>query len=61
MFKSFLTLLFFFFLLFACAKKDKTEVISQPSEEEITIAIYAEAVDALRKGDSYYAAKKTNG
>lgn len=58
MFKGFLTLLFFFFLLFACSKKDKTEVIFQPSEEEITISIYAEAVDALKKGDSYYAAKK---
>ena len=34
MFKGLLTLLLLFFLSFSCSKKDKTEVISQPTEEE---------------------------
>ena len=58
MFKGFLTLLFFCFLLFSCSKKDKSEIISQPTEEEITLAVYEEAVKALKAGDSYYAGKK---
>ena len=58
MFRSFFTLLFLLFLLSACSKKEKAEIVSQPSEEEITNAIYAEAVEALKKGDAYYAANK---
>ena len=59
MFKGFLTLLLrLLFIICLFKKRSKTEVISQPTEEEITIAIYAEAVDALKRGDSYYAARK---
>ena len=58
MFKSFLTLLFLLFLSLSCSKKDKVEVISELSEQEMSLAIYAEAVEALKKGDAYYAAKK---
>ena len=58
MFKGFLILLIAVFLLFACSKKDNEEIINQPTEEEIVYAIYDEGVDALKKGDSYFAAKK---
>ena len=58
MFKGFLILLISVFLLFACSKKNNEEIISQPTEEEIIVAIYDEAVDALKKGDAYFASKK---
>ena len=58
MFKNLLILLFSFFLLFSCSKKNNEEVISKPSDEEVAMNIYAEAVEALKKGDAFYAAKK---
>ena len=39
MFKNLLILLLSIFLLFSCSKKDKQEVISKPSEEEIDASI----------------------
>ena len=58
MFKVFLILLLSVFLLLACSKKDNTEIVYEPTEKEMVVAIYAEAVDALKKGDAFYAAKK---
>ena len=58
MFKVFLILLLSVFLLLACSKKDNTEIVSEPTEKEIAVAIYTEAVDALKGGDAFYAAKK---
>ena len=58
MFKIFFILLVSFFLLFACSSNEKEEIVSQPSDEEIVVAIYAEAVEALKKGDAFYAAQK---
>jgi len=58
MFKVFLILLLSVFLLLACSKKDNTKIISEPDEREIVVSIYAEAVDALKKGDAFYATKK---
>ena len=58
MFKVFLILLLSVFLLLACSKKNNTEIVSEPTEKEMVVAIYAEAVDALKKGDAFYAAKK---
>ena len=58
MFKSFLILLLSIFLLFACSKKNTKEIIYQPTEEEVVVALYAEAVTALKKGDAYYAGNK---
>ena len=58
MFKVFLILLLSVFLLLACSKKDNTEIVSEPTEKEMVVAIYVEAVDALIKGDAFYAAKK---
>ena len=58
MFKVFLILLLSVFLLLACSKKDNTQIISEPDEREIVVSIYADAVDALKKGDAFYATKK---
>ena len=58
MLKSFLILLLSVFLLFACSKKGNEKVISQPTEEEMVLAIYEEAITALKKGDAYFASKK---
>ena len=58
MFKSFLILLLSIFLLFACSKKNTKEIIYQPTEEEVVVALYAEAVTALKRGEAYYAGKK---
>ncbi len=58
MFKSYLIFLFSVFLLFSCTKKEKVEIAAEPTDEESMIAIYEEAVEVLKKGDAYYAAKK---
>ena len=57
MFKKLLILFFSTLLLFACSK-NKGSIVSDPSEEDMVITIYAEAVEALKKGDAYYAKKK---
>ena len=49
MFKSFLILLLSVFLLFACSKKGSEKVISQLTEEEMVLALYEEAITALKK------------
>ena len=64
MFRGFLILLLPVFL-FSCAwsinpfdkEKNKT-AIEEPTDKEKAISIYAEAVQALDEGDSYYAAQK---
>ena len=65
MFKGFLILLFSFFL-FSCAwhimpdsqaKKNKA-IISEPTDEEKAVDIYAEAVKALNAGDAYFAGQR---
>ena len=58
MFRDILILLLSVFLLFSCTKKNNEKVISEPTEEEKTFAVYAEAVDALKRGDAYFASKK---
>ncbi len=58
MFKSYLIFIFSVFLLFSCSKKENIEVASKPTDEEAMIAVYEEAVEVLKKGDAYYAAKK---
>ena len=52
-FISFLSL----FLLFACSKKDN-KIVLEPTDREKSITVYDEAVDALKRGDAFYAAKK---
>jgi len=58
MYKNFLILLFALIFLFSCSKKKVEEVISEPTDQEMAIIIYKEAVDALKVGDSYFAGKK---
>tara|TARA_Y100000590_G_scaffold146037_1_gene167887 strand:- start:229 stop:1065 length:837 start_codon:yes stop_codon:yes gene_type:complete len=58
MYKNLLILTLSTFLLFSCSKKNNEKVVSEPTEKEIAQQIYAEAVQALKEGDSFYAAKK---
>ena len=58
MFKGFLILFLSVFLLFACSKKDSEKIVSEPTEREMVVIIYEEAVEALKEGDAFYAAKK---
>ena len=57
MFKIFLIFLLSVFLLFSCSKKN-AEIASKLTEEEFVVSLYAEAVEALKKGDAFYAGKK---
>ena len=58
MFKSLLILLLSIFLLFSCSKKNNTKIISEPTDEEKAVSVYIEALEALKKGDAFYAGKK---
>ena len=59
MFKYYLVLLLSIFLLFSCSKKNNEKILSQnQTDEEIAIALYAEAIEALNKGDAFFAGKK---
>ena len=58
MLRFFLILLFSVLLLFGCSKKNNKEIIFEPSPEEEIVATYKDAVEALIKGDAYYAGKK---
>jgi len=58
MLKNILIILISSFLLLTCSNKDEIELSSQLSEEEKVAAVYAEAVEALNKGDAFYAARK---
>ena len=57
MLKIFLIFLLSVFLLFSCSKKND-EIVTKPTEEEFVVSLYAEAVEALKKGDAFYAGKK---
>ena len=57
MFKRYLILFLLVFLLFECSKKNNEKIITEPTEEEIVVVLYAEAVEALQKGDAFYAGK----
>ena len=58
MLKNLLVSLLSISLLFSCSKKENIQIISEPSEKEIAVNIYTEAVVALKEGDAFYAAKK---
>ena len=57
MYKGFLILLLIF-SLFSCTKKNNETIESETPDEEMVVNIYAEAVEALKVGDAFYAAKK---
>ena len=58
MFKSFLILLLSVFLLLACSNKEKKAILSDITEEERVVIIYAEAVEDLKKGEAFVAKNK---
>ena len=58
MLKKFFILILSIFLLFSCGKKNKEEIVSEPSNQEKGKNLYAEGVKALNEGDAFYAAKK---
>ena len=53
-----LTLLFSILLLFSCSNKDKELVLTDESNEAAVIALYGEALEALKQGDAFFAGKK---
>ena len=59
MFKNIIILVLSTFILFSCSKKNEIiKVIPELSDRELALSIYSEALDALKKGDAFYAGKK---
>jgi len=58
MFKNLLILILSFLLLFSCSKDIAEKIIEDPQDDELGRIIYAEAVQALKDTDAFYAAKK---
>ena len=58
MFKNLLILLLSTFLLFSCSKNKDKKILTEITDEEKAVNIYAEAVEALKEGDAFYAGKK---
>ncbi len=58
MFKKIIFFLLLTTLLFSCSKNNVESVVLEPTEEEIALSIYEEAVEALKIGDAFYATKK---
>ena len=59
MYKVFIISIFSVFLIFSCAKKNNELVIEkEPTELEIVREIYSEALEALNKGDAFFAGKR---
>ena len=58
MFTKILTLLISALLLISCSSKNKKTVESDINNEEVVIAIYEDAVVALKRGDAFYAGNK---
>jgi len=58
MLKNLIFFLCVVFLVFGCSKNNKDKNITTIDEKEEVQEIYQEAVDALKKGDAYYASKK---
>ena len=58
MLKNLLISFLLIFLLVSCSNKKEEIIVKEPSKEEQAISIYAEAVEALNKGDAFYAGKK---
>ena len=58
MLKNLLISFLLIFLLVSCSNKKEEIIVKEPTKEEQAISIYAEAVEALNKGDAFYAGKK---
>ena len=57
--KTTLIFLLSVFLILSCSKKDAEKIQSEPTAEEMVVIIYEEAVEALKKGDSFYVPPNT--
>ena len=51
-------LLFSIILLFSCSDKKKEVILSDITDEDAVVAIYGEALEALKRGDAFFAGKK---
>ena len=53
-------IIFFFLLisLFSCSKNNIEKVVLEPTDEEMAISTYEEAIEALKIGDAFFATKK---
>ena len=59
MYKVFIISIFSVFLILSCSKKNNELAIEkEPTELDIVREIYSEGLEALNKGDAFYAAKK---
>ena len=58
MFKKILFCLLLSFLLLSCSKDQSRNILTEPTEEEIALALYEEAVESLKSGDAFFATKK---
>jgi len=59
MYKVFIISIFSVFLILSCSKKNNELVIEkEPTELDIVREIYSDALEALNKGDAFYAGKK---
>ena len=58
MLKSIFIIILSVFIFYSCSKNEVKINKSEPSDEEMVISIYAEAVEALKVGDAYYAGRK---
>ena len=58
MLKNLLISFLLIFLLVSCSNKKEEIIVKEPTKEEQATSIYAEAVEALNKGDAFSAGKK---
>jgi len=57
MFKK-IILFFLLILLFSCSKNNIEKAVLEPTDEEMAISTYEEAIEALKIGDAFFATKK---
>ena len=58
MFKKIIFFLLLTALLFSCSKNNIESVVIEPTEEEMALSSYEEAIEALKIGDAFFATKK---
>ena len=58
MFKKITFFLLLTTLLFSCSKNNIESVVIEPTEEEMALSSYEEAIEALKIGDAFFATKK---
>ena len=53
MLKNLLISFLLIFLLVSCSNKKEEIIVKEPTKEEQATSVYAEAVEALNKGDAF--------